>query len=165
MPHFGAEFVRTALGDRVDQETTGTVESDRLRTALDNRNLRDVMRGWLTRQHTKERQRYVDTVKLVGVVLARATSAGSAHGEFRVLHARDELHQVTIFLAHRNRINRFGADQVLERPLPGFGQELRTLDDDLFDLRARHHVKLSRLLQLHVDGALLHAAIGKLEFE
>ena len=54
------------------------VEVDGAGAALDHRHLRDVVRGGLGRERAEQRQRHVDAVELVDVVLAAAAGARPA---------------------------------------------------------------------------------------
>ena len=100
------EALVARLADRVDREAAGAVEVDRVGAALDHRHLVDVVRRGLRRQRAEQRQCDVDAVEEVGVVLAAAAGARTAHVVLGVLDAGNQLHQVAILLADRKRRDR-----------------------------------------------------------
>ena len=55
-------------------------------------------------ERAEQRQRHVDAVELVDVVLAAAAGARSADGVLRVLHAGDQLLQIAVLLADRQAL-------------------------------------------------------------
>ena len=109
------EAAGAGLAHRVDREAAGAVEVDRPRAALDDGHLRDVVRGRLGRQRAEERQRHVDAVELVDVVLAAAAGARAARRVLRVLHAGDQLDQVAVLLADRQRRDLLVREAALDR--------------------------------------------------
>ncbi len=108
------EAVRPGLADRIDREPARAVEVDGAGAALGRRHLRDVVRRGLGRQRAEQRQRHVDAVELVDVVLAAAAGARAAGLVVGVLDAGDQLHQVAILLAHRHRHDLLVRDAALD---------------------------------------------------
>ena len=88
--------VRAGLADGIDRKSAGTIEVDRSRRAPDRGDLFDVVRGRLRRERAEERQRHVDAVELVDVVLAAAAGARAAGLVLRVLHAGNELDEIAV---------------------------------------------------------------------
>jgi hypothetical protein len=159
-----AEGVGARLADGIDREAGRTVEVDRLGAALDHRDLAHVVRGRLGREGSEKRHVDVDAVEIVDVVLAAAAGAGAAEGVVGVLHAGDQLDQVAVLLADRQRFDHVGGDRRLELgrgPVDqgGLGDHL-----DLFGDRVDRELDVDRggLLQQHLDRTLLgrHAVEG-----
>ncbi len=95
--------VGARLADRIDAEPARAIEIHRPRAAAHRRHLRDVVRRRLRRERAEQRQRHVHAVEVVDVVLAAAARAGAARRVLRVLHAGNQLEEVAVLLADRQR--------------------------------------------------------------
>ena len=141
------EAIRARLADRVDAEPARAIEVDRARAAADGRDLGDVMRRRFGGEGAEERKRDVGAVEVVDVVLPAAAGARTADGVLRILHAGNELQEIAVFLADRQRHDLLVRDAALER---------RRLALDQRDGRGHVH-RLGHALnpQRHVHGGVL----------
>ena len=138
---------RSRLADRVDRETARPIEVHRAGTALDDRDLRDVVRRRLRRERAKERQRHVDAIELIHVVLTAAAGARAARLVLRELHRRNQPDQISIFLRDGKTADLLGREAALDRRRFLVDERRRRRDGD----RLRHALDA----KLRIDDGVL----------
>ena len=126
----GLETVGAGLGGGIHGEAAAAVETHRVDAAAHEDHLIDVVARWLRRQRSEHRQRDVDAVEAVDVVLPAASGGRSAHGILGDLHPRRELDEIPVVAPERRvvdhvRIQGVGKRRAVAR------RDARCGDDDL----------------------------------
>ena len=155
------EAIGARLADRVDGEAARPIEVDGARAAADGGDLRDVVRRRLGGERAEQRQRDVDAVEVVDVVLAAAAGARPAHRILRVLHAGNQLQQIAILLPDRQRHDLLVRHAALERRRIALDERHRRGDVDGLAQRLNAHRgiddRVLAKLHLRLAGHRLHA--------